>query len=91
MREIDVQRITAVRTLRMMGYVFCEGEWVMSPTANAITAGADRLHAILIQRADELVGCTWGWPQADERAATAALDAYEDVRWPDGKVPGGKD
>jgi hypothetical protein len=60
MSNIDRQRVTAVRTLQMMGYVFRDGGWVLPPTVGASTAEADRLHALLIHRADQLDGCIEG-------------------------------
>jgi len=49
------------------------------------------MHALLVKRADELVGCTEGSPEEAELAAMAdALGAYEEKRWPFGKVPDGK-
>jgi len=38
-------------------------------------------------RVVELDGCTEGSP---EEAKYTAIDADEDKRWPDGKIPGGK-
>ena len=56
-----------------------------------LTAEADALHALLVKRADELVGCIEGSPEEAELATIAdALDAYEEKRWPLGIVPGGK-
>jgi hypothetical protein len=49
------------------------------------------MHALLVARADELMGCTEGSPEESELAALAdAIDGYEAVRWPDGKIEGGK-
>jgi hypothetical protein len=51
----------------------------------------DKLHALLVIRADALLGCTEGSPEEAELASLAdAIEAYEAVRWPDGKLPGGK-
>jgi hypothetical protein len=56
-----------------------------------IIAEADALLSALVLRADALEGCTEG---SDEEAEfgviTDAIEAYEAVRWPEGKVPGGK-
>jgi hypothetical protein len=57
----------------------------------APTAITDRMHALLVTRADTLEGCTEGSPEEAELASLAdAIEAYEAVRWPDGKAPGGK-
>ena len=49
------------------------------------------LHALLVDRADQLVACTENSPDEDELVAIGeALEAYELKRWPEGKEPGGK-
>jgi hypothetical protein len=61
------------------------------PAIQAPTTITDRMHALLITRADELEGCTEGSPEEAELASLAdAIEAYEAVRWPSGKAPGGK-
>jgi hypothetical protein len=52
---------------------------------------ADGMHALLVKRADDLEGCSEGSPEEAELAAISdAIEAYEDLRWPTGKVSGGK-
>jgi len=65
----------------------------MHPTNNAAPAPAitDALHALLVKRADDLEGCTERSDEEREFAATTdAVEANEAVRWPTGKVNGGK-
>jgi len=46
----------------------------------------DAMHALLVKRADELMGCTENSPEEAELAALAdVLEAYESQRWPLGK------
>lgn len=56
-----------------------------------ILAEADAMHALLTERADKLVGALEGWADEEELAAIGeVVEAYEAVRWPEGKAPGGK-
>ena len=51
----------------------------------------DRMHGLLMDRADALMGCIEGSAEEAELAMlTDIIEAYERQRWPDGKTPGGK-
>ena len=51
----------------------------------------DRMHGLLMERADALMGCTENSPEEAELAALSdVIDAYERQRWPLGHIPGGK-
>jgi hypothetical protein len=59
----------------------------MIATAQMFGREADAMHALLIKRADELVGCTEGSPEEAELSTLAdVINAYEAKRWPSGKV-----
>jgi hypothetical protein len=61
------------------------------PPVQAPMTLTDRMHALLVARADALMGCAEGSPEETELAALAdAIDAYEAVRWPQGRIPGVK-
>src|SRR5215468_3944291 len=52
---------------------------------------ADRMHALLMDRADALMACTENSPEEAELAAlTDVIVAYERQPWLHGKIPGGK-
>ena len=91
MSTIDKQRISAVRTLEGMGYVFRD-EWIAPAGVTApVTDEADAMHVLLVLRADAIEGFTEGSEEEREFAMIAeVLEAYEARRWPDGKIPGGK-
>ena len=92
--SIDKQRIEAVRVVEALGYKYAGGKWTAPANllgSTLLSAEGDALHALLVSRADELVGCTEGSDEERELAAiTDAIEAYEAVRWPEGKIPGGK-
>jgi len=91
--NIDKQRIAAVRKLEQLGYTFAGDDWMRPANEAAAMAPTitDELHAMLVKRADDLEGCPAGSDEERELSATArAIAAYEAVRWPTGKVVGGK-
>ena len=94
MSNTDKQRIAAVRKLEQLGYTFADGDWHAPPgmtVATPTSTQADAMHALLVQRSDALEGCTEGSEEERELAAvTDAVEGYEAIRWPTGKVAGGK-
>jgi hypothetical protein len=96
--NIDKQRVAAVRKLEALGYSYQGGEWmpVSAPPAAAgprslMTAESDAMHGALVRRADALEGCPKGSAEeAELETITDAIEAYEAIRWPLGKEPGGK-
>ena len=90
MSEIDRQRVSAVRMLEATGHTYREGRW-QQVGGLPHWPEDDAMHSLLIQRADVLIGCTDGSADQDELEAIGeALEAYEALRWPDGKADGGK-
>jgi hypothetical protein len=86
MNNLDKQISDAERDLD----AFAPGGWT-SPAAAPLQTPADKMHALLVERADALMGCTEGSPEETELATmTDASEAYEAVRWPNGKMVGGK-
>src|SRR5215467_9575 len=93
MSTIDKQRIAAVLKLEQLDYTFAGDDWTHSADDGATIAPTvtDELHAMLVKRADDLEGCPAGSDEEREIAAIErAIGAYEAVRWPTGKVAGGK-
>jgi hypothetical protein len=93
MSTIDKQRIAAVKKLEELGYMFAGDGWIHPVNvAEAIAPTiTDELHAMLVKRADDLEGCAPGSDEERELAAIErAISAYEAVRWPTGKIAGGK-
>jgi hypothetical protein len=78
--------------MKELGYSNQQGIWSSPPVAVAHLANvADAMHALLVRRADELEGCIEGSAEGAELASIViAIEAYEEKRWPLGKVPGGK-
>jgi len=69
---------------------------VLAPVAAAgprllMTAEADAMHGVLVQRADALEGCLEGSEEEVELTAiTDAIEAGEAVHWPLGRTQDGK-
>ena len=90
MSDIDRQRISGVKLLESLGYVFRAGEWQGSTPADALTAEAELMHGLLVTRADALEGFGANSPEEAEYAAIAeVIEAYEAKRWPNGREPRG--
>ena len=86
MSNIDCQRISAVKLLEGLGYVFRASEWHGPPAGLDVTPEADLMHGMLITRADALEGFSANSPEEAEYAAIAELvETYEAKRWPDGR------
>jgi hypothetical protein len=97
----DRKRISAVTVLEAMGYNFDGSRWYLPggflpvdlPVASEDVPDldGDEILALLHRRADALDGGDEDSPEGTERKAVVnAIEAYERVRWPDGKVLGGK-
>jgi hypothetical protein len=84
MNNLDKQIMAAERELDASAHGGFTPAW-----AELLQTPADHMHALLVERADALMG--WrGVPQRSRtRHLTDAIEAYEGVRWPDGKAPGG--
>jgi hypothetical protein len=95
MRNIDRQRVAAVRTIEHLGYPLAGHKRLQPANDTAAPLDADALFALIIERAAELASrlarCTDGSDEERELEAIAdAINTYEAVRWPGGKVAGGK-
>jgi hypothetical protein len=78
----DQRRHKRPNKLEQLGSTF-DGEWMPSAAvAVRVPTVADAMHALLVQRADLLEGCTEGSAEERELASiTDAIEAYEGVRW----------
>jgi hypothetical protein len=91
MSTIDKQRIAAVRKLEQLGYTFAAGDWMHPANDTLAPPVTDALYTLLVRRADELMSCPEESSGACELSAiTDAIEAYEAIRWPNGKIDGGK-
>jgi len=92
MSNIDKQRVAAVRTLHELGWQWSGTSWTPPASETGdfrLLPVADAMHRVLADRAEALAGCTED--EEEELGNVAdALDAYEAIRWPGGKVAGGK-
>lgn len=86
------RQATTTKTMKELGYTCDKGVWTSSPEAVAHLASvSDKMHALLVARADELYGCTEGSPEeAEYIKLVEAIETYEAERWPEGRIPGGK-
>ena len=89
--SIDRQRIEAVRLLEAHGYRFNPADGWTGGQLPASVAILDAMRSALMRRADPLDGSTKGSDEEAELKSIAdAIGAYEAIRWPLGKVTGGK-
>jgi hypothetical protein len=99
--SIDKQRIAAVAALETLDLKYTSdrgwlppinsGRGAIGGTPPDFAAEADVMHALLVMRADVLIGAPETSDGATElRHITDAVEAYEIKRWPRGKVQGGK-
>jgi hypothetical protein len=91
MSLIDRKRIAAVATLEALGFSFETGAWQPPGAPVPETLHGDTILGLLHDRAEALIGrCEASAEEAELKAIGSAIEAYEQERWPDGKVPGGK-
>jgi hypothetical protein len=99
--SIDKKRIVAVAALEALGFSYSLDRGWLAPIYSGsgaigrappdFTAEADAMHALLVVRADVLMGAPEASDGATElRLISDAVETYEIKRWPRGKVPGGK-
>lgn len=88
--SVDKQRVQAVELLNSLGYRWTGLAWEGSAPAHALHVEADALHGLLMEFAGELAGCLEETALSDKLDLIGeALEAYEQHRWPDGRIPGG--
>jgi len=84
MNSIDRQIKAAEKDLG----AFAQGGWLASEASWKAT---DRMHALLVSRADAMMGCTENSPEEAELAElTDAIEAYEAMRWRTEKLRGAR-
>lgn len=100
--SIDKQRVAAVAALEALGFAYTSDRGWLPPinsgrgTFGAIlpdfTSEADAMHALLVIRADALMGEPGAFSDAttEIQLISDAVEAYAIKRWPRGKVQGGK-
>ncbi len=89
--SIDKQRVLAVELLTRLGHRWDGAKWVAPASNETLAPTADAMHGLLMDRAARLAGCLEDSDEEAELAAIAdALESYERVRWPLGKIDGGK-
>lgn len=92
MSELDQKRWSAVAALEKLGWGFRGGERRGPQGGDGQNqAAADVMHGVLMDRAEKLVGCIEGSDDEKELMAIGeAREGYEAVRWPLGRIAGGK-
>ena len=87
--SIDRQRIEAVRFLEAHGFRFSPTEgWTGGQLPVSVL---DAMRSALMRRADALEGCTEGSEdEAELEDIVNVIRTYEALRWPSGKIAGGK-
>ncbi len=95
--SIDRQRVRAVELLTRLGHWWDGAQWISpapvsaSPVTASLMSEADTMRGLLMDRAQHLAGCLEDSDEEAELDAIAhALEAYEEKRWPAGKIDGGK-
>jgi hypothetical protein len=96
--EIERKRIAAVRTLEVLGYSYCNGEWLATAAATgtplSMTAEAHAMHGKLAEPMDALAGRMEGSAEASELKAIVDLIEACEAKWgpigKDSNLPRGK-
>jgi hypothetical protein len=81
--------------MEALAYTFNSIEWNAPGrgiVAQALRDESDAMHALLVLRADKIEGYAENSEEENEFTMICeVIETYEAKRWPEGKVPGGKD